>query len=151
MITKKELLAGRDILYPFEYTPEISKNLDFLLEKLNVVRQHFGRPMRISSGWRPPSLNKKIAGAATKSAHTIGLAADVYDGGELRGWVLGNLQLIKALNLYIEDFRWTPTWVHFQAIAPKSKKRIFIPYADIKKFPMTAPNSWSGLYDPIFD
>jgi len=29
--------------------------------------------------------------------------------------------------LYMEDPRWTPVWCHFQRVAPKSGKRIYIP------------------------
>ena len=42
---------------------------------LEPLREHFGAVM-ISSGYRPPWLNKKIGGAPT-SQHCLGLAADL--------------------------------------------------------------------------
>lgn len=151
-ITKDELLMGRDKAYPKEYTKEISDNLDNLLSAMNQIRSAYGVPMKVSSGWRPAAVNKAIAGAAKKSNHMLGLAVDISDrDGKLREWVLSNLDLMQKLGVYLEDFRWTPTWVHFQIAAPKSGKRIFIPYADIKKNPMMAPDAWSGTYDSKHD
>ena len=151
-ITKEELLMGRDKSYPQDYTKEISDNLDRLLGAMNQVRAAYGKPMTVSSGWRPPSINGSIAGAAKKSNHMLGLAVDISDkDGKLREWVLSNLDLMQKLGIYFEDFRWTPTWVHFQVVSPKSSKRIFIPYADIKKNPMIAPDAWSGAYDSKYD
>lgn len=151
-ITKEELLMGRDKTYPKEYTKEISDNLDRLLAVMNQIRSEYGIPMKVSSGWRPAAVNGGIAGAAKRSNHMLGLAVDISDrDGKLREWVLSNLDLMQKLGVYLEDFRWTPTWVHFQVVAPKSSKRIFVPYADIKKNPMTAPNAWSGTYDSKHD
>lgn len=151
-ITKDELLMGRDKAYPKEYTKEISDNLDQLLIAINQIRQAYNTPMKVSSGWRPAAINGAIAGAAKRSNHMLGLAVDISDrDGKLRSWVLANLDLMQKLGVYIEDFRWTSTWVHFQVVAPKSKKRIFIPYADVTKNPMTAPNAWGGTYDSKYD
>jgi len=43
---------------------------------LEPARQQFGRPMIISSGYRCPSLNKKVGGVAN-SQHMLGQAADI--------------------------------------------------------------------------
>lgn len=151
-ITKDELLMGRDKSYPNEYTKEISDNLDKLLAAMNQVRAAYGAPMRVTSGWRPAAINGAIPNAAKRSNHMMGLAVDISDrDGKLRGWVLDNLALMQQLGIYIEDFRWTSTWVHFQVVPTRSGKRIFIPYADIVKNPMTAPGSWSGKYDSKYD
>lgn len=151
-ITKDELLMGRDKTHPKEYTKEISDNLDKLLAAINQVRATYGKPMRVTSGWRPPSINGSVPGAAKKSNHMLGLAVDISDkDGKLREWVLANLDLMGKLGIYMEDFRWTPNWVHFQVKPPASGKRIFIPYADTVKNPMTAPSAWSGKYDARHD
>ena len=152
MITKAELLMGRDKAYPKDYTQEISDNLDKLLIPMNVVRKAYGKPMSPSSGWRPPSINNSTPGAAKASTHMRGLAVDIKDpDGKLREWVLANLDLMQKLGLYFEDFRWTKGWVHFQCVPPGSGKRIFIPYADTKKNPMNNPTAWSGKYDAKYD
>ena len=135
-ISKSEILMGREVQYPLN--PEQQKNLDILLVKMNKVRDAYGKPMSVSSGYRPAAINAGVSGAAKNSSHTLCMACDIKDpDGSVRKWVLANLQLMKDLGLWIEDFRWTPTWVHFQ-IRPASR-RIFMAY-DPAKQPMTAPN-----------
>lgn len=142
-ITKDELLQGRDIKYATEYTPVISDNLDKLLVVMNKVRDAYSKPMVVTSGWRPPQINAKTPGAAPQSNHMKGLAVDIADAdGALMNWVLRNLDLMKDLGLYFEDFRYTPTWCHFQCVPPASGKRIFVPYAG----PAPAPGKWDGIF-----
>jgi hypothetical protein len=151
-ISKDELLMGRDKKYPNEYTSEISSNLDRLLIPMNKVRDVYGKPMTVNSGWRPSEVNSATPGAAAHSNHQMGLAVDIADpDGRLLAWVLANLDLMQDLGLFFEDFRWTKTWVHFQCVPPKSGKRIFIPYSDTIKNPMTAPNRWDGKYESKYD
>lgn len=148
MISKSELLKGRDTQYPNDYTQEISDNLDNLLVPMNQIRTSWGKPMAVNSGWRPPSINAATPGAATHSKHMSGLAVDILDSdGSLWAWVLQNLDLMKQLNIYFEDKRWTPNWVHFQLGGPASGKRIFVPNASRA----TAPDAWDGNYDHQYD
>jgi hypothetical protein len=119
-----------------------------LLIPLNKIRDAYGQPMIVDSGWRPPSINAATLGAAKNSKHCLGLAADIADpDGRLTKWVLENLQLMKDLNIYMEDFRWTPSWVHFGLGAPASGRRIFVPSANRA----LAPGRWDGNYDHTFD
>lgn len=148
MISKSELLKGRDLQYPGDYTQEISDNLDQLLLAINPVRTAWNKPMNVTSGWRPPSINGATPGAAAKSKHMLGLAVDIADpDGSLWAWVLQNLALMQQLGLYLEDKRWTPGWVHFGLGPPASGKRIFIPSANRA----TAPDAWDGHYDHSYD
>ena len=143
MISKAELLMGRDTQYPNDYTPEISSNLDSLLIPLNGIRAAYGKPMIVVSGWRPPEVNAECGGA-NKSKHMIGLATDIMDGdGQLWNWVIANLPLMKSMGLFMEDKRWTKTWVHFQVGQPQSGHRIFVPNAS-RPTDMTI---WNGIYD----
>lgn len=146
-ITLKEILMGRA-----EYkdlSQECQANVMDLLEAVNKIRTAYGKPMTVSSGYRPAAANA-AAGGSSKSSHMTCQAVDFADPkGDLRKWVLENLQLFKDAGVFLEDMRWTPTWVHMQI--RKASKRIFIPYADQKKNPMTAPKSWSGSYDSKFD
>lgn len=144
MISKDELLKGRDKQYASEYSQEVSDNLDKLLIPINQVRTAWAKPMTVTSGWRPAAINSATPGAATHSKHMIGLAVDILDtDGSLMQWVLDNLSMMKDLGLYFEDFRWTPNWVHFQLGAPGSGKRIFVP----SSAPAAAPSKWDGQYD----
>ena len=66
----------------------ISENLVFQLE---CVRIHYGKPMRINSGIRCLSHNRKI-GSRDTSSHIKGLAADISCGN------MGTrLELVKRL------------------------------------------------------
>lgn len=148
MISKDELLKGRDKQYPDDYSQEISDNLDALLIPLNKIREAYGKPMTVTSGWRPPAINASTPGAAAKSKHMIGLACDIADAdGAIMRWVLANLDLMKDLGIYMEDWKWTPTWTHFQLGPPNSKKRIFVP----SSAPAAAPTRWDGTYDSKYD
>lgn len=148
MITKDELLMGRDKQFPDDYTQEISDNLDKLLIAINEVRKAYGQPMIVNSGWRPKNINESTPNAAKGSKHLNGLAVDIRDiTGNLWSWCLLNLELLQSYDVYLEDRRYTPTWVHFQIVAPLSGKRIFVPSSN----PPAAPEKWTGIYDKKFD
>jgi Peptidase M15 len=148
MISKSELLQGRDQQYPDDYTQEISYNLDKLLIAINQVRSAYGIPMTVNSGWRPASINNSTPGAAAHSKHMLGLAVDISDpNGELWKWVLQHLDLMAQLDFFFEDKRWTPGWVHFGLGKSVSGKRIFVPNANRA----TTPNIWDGIYDHQYD
>ena len=51
-----------------------------LLTILQTVRNHFGKPVIINSGYRTPSYNKKIGGA-NYSQHMYGTACDIRING----------------------------------------------------------------------
>src|ERR1035437_101975 len=147
-ISKQEILQGRDLEYPNDYTPEISKNIDNLLVAMTQIRSQYNHIMIINSGWRPPSINSSVPGAAKNSKHLIGLACDLNDpDGSLWQWVLNNLDLMQKLGIYFEDKRGTPSWVHFQLGPPSSNKRIFIPNTS----PPSDSSLWNGKYDSKFD
>lgn len=148
MISKDEMLQGRDVQYASDYTQEISDNLDKFLLLINQVRSAWAKPMHVNSGWRPPSINASTPGASTNSKHMQGLAIDISDvDGSLWSWVLQNLELMKQLGLYMEDRRWTPTWVHFGFGPPSSGHRIFVPNKNVA----AKPEAWDGNYDHYFD
>lgn len=55
---------------------EVVDNLNRLADYLDGIREKFGKPILISSGYRCPMLNKAVGGVAN-SQHLKGLAADL--------------------------------------------------------------------------
>ena len=51
-----------------------------LVEVLQKIRDHFGKPVNINSAYRTPAKNKAVGGAAY-SQHLYGLAADISISG----------------------------------------------------------------------
>ena len=59
-------------------TPVASANLTALVEAvLDPLRERYGRPIYVSSGYRCPRLNNAVGGAKT-SQHVSGEAVDIY-------------------------------------------------------------------------
>lgn len=125
MITKEEVLMGRDVKYPL--STEMVENLTILLERLNMFRQMYGKPMKVTSGYRPAEFNT-AAGGAKKSNHMMCLACDFEDkSGLLDAWCMQHLDILEICGLYLEHPDATQGWCHLQAIAPKSGNRVFRP------------------------
>ena len=56
---------------------DVKKNIELLVEKiLDPLRESFGRPIIVTSGYRCKELNKAVGGAV-KSQHMSGEAADI--------------------------------------------------------------------------
>lgn len=47
-----------------------------LIDRLDLLREEFGSPIKITSGYRSPEYNIKIGGAKN-SSHCLGIAADI--------------------------------------------------------------------------
>lgn len=54
----------------------IVEHLKSLAQVLDIVRAGWGAPIRVTSGYRCPDLNKAVGGSTT-SAHLLGWAADL--------------------------------------------------------------------------
>lgn len=125
MITRDEILMGRDKAFPLN--PEQENSLYILTTRLNKFRAIYGKSMVISSGYRPAGINARVGGA-TNSAHIACQACDFRDvNGDIRKFIQENPSVLEACDLYCEDFKHTPTWVHLQTRRTRSGKRIFKP------------------------
>lgn len=121
MITREEVVGLQAL--PIELEPKLAA----LLESLNLLRKEYGKPMRVTSGYRTPERNARVGGAKG-SLHMQALACDFADqDGSLARWCLNNLDALDRAGLYLEDPGYTPGWVHVQAKPPKSGKRVFKP------------------------
>lgn len=65
---------------------------------------------------------------APKSNHKEGFAVDIYDpDGEVDSWCLRNLSVLEECGIWIESPSKTQGWSHWQAIAPRSGRRVYAP------------------------
>ena len=129
LITLDQYKMGRDTQYPNEWTKEVEENAKKLLVNVNAFLNELEiKSVSVSSGWRPPAINKKVGGAA-KSNHTLGKAVDLKDAdGKLKEKVLENLELLKKYGLWMEDPEKTPSWLHLDdKDRGKRDKNIFQP------------------------
>ena len=97
-------------------SPDIVVNLQTLCEKvLQPVREHFGKPVTVNSGYRCPKLNKAI-GSSSKSQHTKGLAADIEIPGvsnkELAEYIESNLPFDQLILEFYNGVDPNSGWVH---------------------------------------
>jgi len=91
-------------------------NLIHLAETiLQPVREHFGKPVMISSGYRSPELCEAI-GSSSKSQHAKGEAADFeihsIDNKELATWIAANCAFDQLILEFYEDTDPNSGWVH---------------------------------------
>ena len=120
-----DYLDSRDIAAPL--TRQMSENMCRLLVAINMLRDRYSKPLIVSSGYRPASLNA-AAGGRPGSAHMTCEAIDIADAnGELKKWLVANPSTLEDLDLYQEDPTVTTTWVHLQTRKTASGKRIFLP------------------------
>jgi len=125
LISRDEVLMGRDAEYPL--SPELEANLSKLLLSLNKFRQQYGKPMVVSSGYRPGKYNTQ-AGGAKSSAHLTCEACDFRDEDHsLKDYVVHNPSILVDCGLYMEWPSNTPNWCHLQVRTIPSGNRIFRP------------------------
>jgi hypothetical protein len=117
-----EYLKDRDTEYPLP--DQFKDNMVKLLNTISQIREKWGKPIHISSGYRPGRFNK-AAGGATNSAHLSCEAVDLVDlDGSLAKFCE---PLLQSLDLYMENPKRTPGWVHLQTRRTKSGNRVFQP------------------------
>jgi hypothetical protein len=123
MITPKEYLMGRDNDYPI--THDMALNMADLLSRVNFLIAKLGINTVVTSGYRPPEMNKKIGGAV-KSAHTQCKAVDLKDSsGNIGKLLINNVKLLEELGLFLESPEHTKGWVHLDT--KLRKNTVFIP------------------------
>lgn len=123
MILREEILKGQKCPLNLEH------NLSVLLDRLNILRGIWGKPMVITSGYRNPERNAAVGGAKN-SAHLFCQAVDISDPrGELGEWLLQNQDLLEEIELWMEEPHKTNTargkWIHLQT--RPAANRVFNP------------------------
>ena len=95
---------------------EQQANLQQLCEQvLQKVRDHFGKPVNVNSGYRSPELNTGIGGSPT-SDHCKGMAADIEISGvsnyELAEWIKNNCEFRQLILEFYTPGVPDSGWVH---------------------------------------
>ena len=145
MITRDAYFKGRDTEYADELNENIERNAALTVERVNELLARAGRSDidSVNSGWRPKAVNDATANAAHTSRHLSAEAADLPDADRtLATWCVDNLDILREVGLWMEDPRWTPTWVHLQIVPPKSNKVVYVPSSAPAKDP-SFPVTWA--------
>ena len=96
-------------------TAEIENLIHLAKNILQPVREHFGKPVIISSGYRSPELCEAI-GSSAKSQHAKGEAADFeiqgVDNKELAAWITKNCDFDQLILEFYDGVDPNSGWVH---------------------------------------
>ena len=112
-------------------TPEIRVKLNILISALDKIRDRYGKPIKVTSGYRCPELNKAVGGAVNpdgtpKSQHCKGEAADLV--GENKAETKKIFDIAKELGNYdqllFETNKAGAVWVHISYKASGNRKII---------------------------
>lgn len=104
--------------YDMDNSPpqEITSNLQALaVHVLQPVRDHYGKGVKVNSGYRSPDVNAKVGGSRT-SDHCKGMAADIEIPGvpnaELAEWICSNLLFTQVILEFYTQGVPDSGWVH---------------------------------------
>lgn len=106
-------------------TPAHLDAMKLLCERvLEPVREHFGRPVRITSGYRSAALNRKIGGSQT-SQHSRGEAADFeipgIDNRTVAKWIRDNLRFDQLILEGAKRGDPNAGWIHVSYRADRAR------------------------------
>lgn len=107
-------------------TPDLDtlENLQFLVDNvLQPLRDMYGRPITVNSGYRCPKLNKAVGGSKT-SQHMVGQAADITGGSKAENKRLFNLVLDNDLifDQLIDEKNYS--WIHISYNRDRNRQQI---------------------------
>lgn len=90
---------------------DVQANLEYLVNNvLDKVREIYGKPIKVNSGYRSKLVNKKVGGASN-SQHTKGEAIDITGGNKTENKMI--YEIIKNLGKYdqlINEYDYS--WIH---------------------------------------
>lgn len=108
----------------------IYNNLTYLIERLDIIREKWGGPIIVTSGYRNNALNQAVGGSRT-SFHRLGLAADIHPKNgnimDLAECIINSglefdqliLEFVSVKNKEITDCKWIH--IGFARINPRKQ------------------------------
>lgn len=121
-LIKSQTATRKNIEEQFTPSQTVVENLKKLCEHiLQPLRDHIGKPIRVTSGYRCKRLNKAIGGSVT-SQHCEGKAVDIEVDGftneELFNFVINlNLPFDQTINEFAPD-----GWIHISYDDKKNRR-----------------------------
>lgn len=106
-------------------SPQVAQSITALVEKiLDPLREAWGQPIIVSSGYRCPTLNKLVGGAAN-SQHTLGQAADIHTVSDKPADNKRLFELIQRLRLPFDQLidEYGYNWIHV-SYGPRNRRNI---------------------------
>ena len=106
-------------------TQEIKDNLEKLIDNvLDPLRESYGKPIIVSSGYRCSKLNKAVGGASN-SQHCLGQASDIHTTTNSKESNKQLFELIKNLKLPFDQLinEYDYNWVHV-SYGPRNRRQI---------------------------
>lgn len=108
-------------------TPDatVRANLTALVANiLDPLREAYGKPIVVSSGYRSPKLNRAVGGAA-KSQHVTGQAADIHTLSDTPVDNKKLFDLIQSLKLPFDQLinEYNFNWVHV-SYSPRNRRQV---------------------------
>lgn len=100
-------------------------NLTALVDNiLDPLREAYGKPIIVTSGFRSEKLNKLVKGSST-SQHRFGQAADIRSKEDTRNENKKLFDLVQNLNLPFDQLidEYNYDWVHV-SYSPRNRKQI---------------------------
>lgn len=100
--------------------------LENLIKTLDIIRESFGAPIKVNSGFRNQKLNNRVKGSKT-SYHLFGMAADITSSDNKKLFELiiklkdeGIIKFSELVNEY-PNSQGVPSWIHI-GINPQNLK-----------------------------
>lgn len=121
-LSRSQVASSRGI----DNTPvdQIKNNLEVMIDRLlDPVRERWGAPITVNSGYRSLELNKAVGGVAT-SQHTKGQAVDITAGSPAKNKEL--FDLIQANGLEFDQLidERNYTWLHLSYRVEGSRNQV---------------------------
>lgn len=128
--TLKELtyssVAKKKLINNSPANDAIVDNLEALMEQLDMIREKYGKPIYVNSGYRCPKLNKAVKGVGN-SQHQLGCAADITTRSDSE-----DRKLYKLITEHFDFDQciWETVnggrWIHYSYVRPNRHQKFSI-------------------------
>lgn len=127
-------------------TTEHLNNLKLVAENVfEPIRKHFGKPIKVSSGYRSKALNDATPGSSSTSQHCSGEALDLDQDGMTTG--VTNKMVFDYIkdNLNFDQLIWefgtdsNPDWVHVSWESTGKQRKMILKATRVNGSPKYSP------------